>query len=469
MTTDLAACSALELLHLYRQGRASPVEATEAVLARIRRHNPAINAFRLVDENGALEQARASEERWQRRAPKGLLDGVPVSIKDLILTRGWSTLRGSLSVDANQPWDVDAPSTARLREHGAVLLGKTTTPEFGCKGVTDSYLTGVSRNPWNLERSPGGSSGGSAAAVAAGMGPLALGTDGAGSIRIPSAFCGVVGHKASFGRVPAWPGSPFGSLSHVGPHARTVDDTALLLTVLAEPDARDWTSLPFEARDYRIGIAAGVRGLRVAYSPTLGYARVDPEVAAAVQRCAQLLEEAGATVETLDPGFEDPLDLICSLWYLGAATLVDGIKAELRSGLDPFLLWQAEQGRRLGAVEVNRVHMRRAELGSRMRQFHQNVDLLLTPAVAVPALMAEPTGGVPDTGPAEFLGWTPFSYPFNLTQQPALSLPCGLTRSGLPVGAQLVGPMYGDALVLQAARTLEALLPAWGAPPLAAS
>jgi aspartyl-tRNA(Asn)/glutamyl-tRNA(Gln) amidotransferase subunit A len=241
------------------------------------------------------------------------------------------------------------------------------------------------------------------------------------------------------------------------------------LTVLAEPDARDWTSLPFEARDYRIGIAGGVRGLRIAYSPTLGYARVDPEVAAAVQRCAQLLEEAGATVETLDPGFEDPLDLICSLWYLGAATLVDGIKAELRSGLDPFLLWQAEQGRRLGAVEVNRVLMRRAELGSRMRQFHQNVDLLLTPAVAVPALMAEPTGGVPDTGPAEFLGWTPFSYPFNLTQQPALSLPCGLTRSGLPLGAQLVGPMYGDALVLQAARALEALLPAWGAPPLAAS
>jgi aspartyl-tRNA(Asn)/glutamyl-tRNA(Gln) amidotransferase subunit A len=469
MDTDLADLSATQLLQLYRHGKASPVDATEAVLARIRRWNPVLNAFRLIDENGALEAARASEDRWQQGAPKGLLDGVPVSIKDLILTRGWSTLRGSRTIDPAQAWDVDAPATARLREHGAVLLGKTTTPEFGCKGVTDSYLTGVTRNPWNPAHSPGGSSGGSAAAVAAGMGPLALGTDGAGSIRIPSAFSGIVGLKASFGRVPAWPSSPFGSVAHVGPHARTVEDTALLLNVIAGPDARDWTALPYQACDYRLGLTAGVQGLRIAYSPALGYARVDPEIARAVHNCAQLLEAQGAIVEAVDPGFADPLDLICGLWFLGAATLVAGIRPELQSVMDPFLLWQAEGGRRFSGVEVNRLQMRRAELGSQMRVFHQRFDVLLTPAVAVAALKAEDTGVVPTDGPEEFLGWTPFSYPFNLTQQPAIALPCGLTQAGLPISAQLVGPMHADALVLRAARALEAALPAWGRPVLGAA
>lgn len=466
MKTDLTQCSASELLQLYRARLASPVEATEAVLARIGRLNPRINAFRLVDEAAALEAARASELRWQARRPVGLVDGVPVSIKDLILTRGWSTLRGSKSVDPNQSWNVDAPATARLRESGAVLLGKTTTPEFGCKGVTDSYLTGVTRNPWNLAHTPGGSSGGSAAAVAAGMGPLALGTDGAGSIRIPSAFSGVVGYKASFGRVPAWPGSPFGSVAHVGPHARTVEDAALLLTVISGADARDWTSLPFEARDWRIGLKEGVRGLKIAYSATLGFAKVDPEVAASVHRCAQLLEAEGASVEALDPGFEDPIELICALWFLGAATLVDGISPGQHHLLDPFLLWQAEQGRNLSAVEINRIQIRRAELGTRMRLFHQDYDLLLTPAVAVAAMAAEETGALPKNGPADFLGWTPFSYPFNLTQQPAIAIPCGLNQAGLPMAAQLVGPMHNDALVLRAARALEAALPVWGRPNL---
>jgi aspartyl-tRNA(Asn)/glutamyl-tRNA(Gln) amidotransferase subunit A len=466
MSTDLADCSALELLQLYRRRLASPLEATDAVLGRIRKQNPALNAFRLVDENGALEAARAAEARWQQGTPRGLLDGVPVSVKDLILTKGSSTLRGSLSVEANQPWDIDAPAVARLREHGAVLLGKTTTPEFGCKAVTDSYLTGVTRNPWNLKHTPGGSSGGSAAAVAAGMGPLALGTDGAGSIRIPSAFSGIVGHKASFGRVPAWPSSPFGSLSHVGPHARTVEDAALLLTVLSGPDPRDWSALPYQACDYRIGIDAGVRGLRIAYSPTLGYAKVDSEVAQAVAHCAEVLADQGAHVEAVDPGFEDPLELICTLWFLGAATLVDGIDPTRHRELDPMLLWQAERGRVLSGLEVNRTHMRRAELGSRMRQFHLQYDLLLTPAVAVAALAAEPTGRVPSRGPEDFLGWTPFSYPFNLTQQPAVVVPCGLNNAGLPLAAQLVGPMHADALVLRAARSLEAALPRLGPPPL---
>src|SRR5256712_14040522 len=211
MNTDLCALTATALLDAYRKRTLSPVEVTQAVLKRIHDFNPKLNAFNLISEQ-ALDEAKASEARWHAGQPKGLLDGVPLSIKDIILTRGWPTLRGSKTVDAKGPWNDDAPATARLREHGAVLLGKTTTPEFGWKGVTDSPLTGITRNPWNPAKTPGGSSAGAAAAVASGMGPLAAGTDGGGSVRIPCSFTGLFGIKASFGRVPAWPLSPFGTV-----------------------------------------------------------------------------------------------------------------------------------------------------------------------------------------------------------------------------------------------------------------
>ena len=275
IATDLADCSALTLLALYRAGDASPVEATRAVLDRIERFNPILNAFCHLAPDEALAAARASEARWQQRAPCGELDGVPVSVKDLILAAGWPTLRGSRTVDPAGPWDVDAPATARLREAGAVILGKTATPEFGCKGETNSPLTGITRNPWNPAKTPGGSSGGTAAAVAAGMGPLSVGTDGAGSVRIPAAFCGNFGLKPSFGRVPAYPLSPMGTVAHLGPHAMSVADAALMMNVLKRPDARDWTSLPYDPSDYTIGLDDGIRGLRIAFSPTLGYAKVD--------------------------------------------------------------------------------------------------------------------------------------------------------------------------------------------------
>src|SRR6185436_18692727 len=263
--SELWALSATELVEGFRKKTLSPVEVTKAVLARVEKLNQALNAFRLVAAEEALQQAKASEARWTAGQPQGLLDGVPVSIKDIILTKGWPTLRGSKTIDPKGPWNDDAPVTARLREHGAVLLGKTTTPEFGWKGVTDSALTGITRNPWNPDKTPGGSSGGAAVAAACGMGPLALGTDGGGSIRIPSSFSGLFGLKPSFGRVPAWPLSPFGTVAHVGPMSRDVADAALMLNVLALPDARDWHALPFDARDYRTGLEHGVRDLRIAW------------------------------------------------------------------------------------------------------------------------------------------------------------------------------------------------------------
>ena len=459
MPNTLAECSATELLELYRSRAASPVEATQAVLDRIARLNPALRAFCWVDGEAALRAARASETRWQAGAPCGPLDGVPTSIKDLILTRGWPTLRGSCTVDPDQPWEVDAPATARLREAGAVLLGKTATPEFGCKGETNSPLTGITRNPWDLSRTPGGSSGGTAAAVAAGMGPLSVGTDGAGSVRIPASFCGNFGLKPSFGRVPAYPLSPFGSVAHLGPHTLSVTDAALMMNVLSQPDARDWTSLPPERCDYLQGLDDGVRGLRIAYSPTLGYARnVNPEVAAAVQQAVRDLESLGAVVEQVDPGFDDPLEITTGLWFLGAATIWAGLTPAQRALCDPDFAAEAALGAEFSALDIAQLNLRRGALGSQLRQFMQGHDLIATPTVAVTAFEARPAGHSP-THSAAMLGWTPFSYPFNLSQQPAATIPCGLSREGLPIGLQLVGPMFGDALVLRACRAYEQLRP----------
>src|SRR5437016_7154861 len=453
--SNLADCTATQLLGLYRSGRASQVEATQAVLARISNVDPALNAFCIVDADHALANARASEARWQVSAPVDLLDGVPVSIKDLILTRGWPTLRGSRTIDRAQTWDIDAPVTARLREAGAVLLGKTNTPEFGIKATTDSFLTGITRNPWNTRMTPGGSSGGAAAAVASGMGPLAVGTDGAGSVRIPSTFCGIPGLKPSFGRVPAFPLSPMGTVAHIGPHARCVEDLALMLTVMSKPDARDWFSLPYDPRDYRVGLSDGVRGLRVAFSPDLGYVKdIHPEIAAAVRKAADAFSALGAQVEEVAPGFTDPEEITTRPWFVGSLTLLGNMTSEQVALTDPALRWQADQGREVSVMDVQKLTARRSELGSLMRQFHRRYDLLLTPGVSVPAFEAR----APDQWELtldKFLGWTPFSYPFNLTQQPAAVVPCGLTRSGLPISVQIVGPMHGDALVLRAARAYE--------------
>jgi aspartyl-tRNA(Asn)/glutamyl-tRNA(Gln) amidotransferase subunit A len=455
----LTQCTAEQLLQMYRSGAASPVEVTQAVLAEIERLNPRLQAFCLVDEAHAMASARTSEARWQAHrqqgAPVGALEGVPASIKDLILTRGWPTLRGSRGISPDQAWDIDAPAVARLREAGAVLLGKTTTPEYGCKGETNSPLTGYTRNPFDTERTPGGSSGGAAAAVAAGLGPLAIGTDGAGSVRIPAAFCGNVGMKPSFGRIPAYPLSPFGSVAHLGPHAMSVTDVAMMLQVLKQPDARDWTSLPADPGDDTLGLNDGIRGWRIAYSPTLGYAKgVHPEIAAALDRVARSLQDLGAIVELVDPGIEDPLEISTSLWFHGAWQVWRNLTPQQQAVADPDFKAQALIGQHIDANALHTLTQRRGVLGSHMRQFMTRWDLLLTPSVAVPAFEVRAPGSVSMT-PEAMLGWTPFSYPFNLTQQPAITVPCGLTSEGLPMGMQLVGPMFGDGRVLRAARAYE--------------
>ena len=453
--SELWALTATELVEAFRKRSLSPVEVTRAVLERIEKWNPVLNAFCLVSDK-ALDEAKASEARWSAGQPRGLLDGVPVSIKDIILTRGWPTLRGSKTVDPKGPWNEDAPATARLREHGAVILGKTTTPEFGWKGVTDSPLTGITRNPWNKAKTPGGSSGGAAAAVASGMGPLAVGTDGGGSIRIPCSFTGLFGIKASFGRVPAWPLSPFGTVAHVGPMTRSVADAALMLNVLALPDARDWHALPYEARDYRTGLDQGIADLRIAYSPNLGYAKVDAEVAAIVKKAVSVFEELGARVEEKNPGFEDPAPVFTTHWFSGAAFLMKGVKNQ--ELVDPGLREVAAAGAKISASEILEAQLKRGALGTHMNLFHRDYDLLVTPTLSIAAFDAGKE--VADKMLQDrWTDWTPFTFPFNLTQQPAASIPCGLTKAGLPVGLHLVGPRYADALVLRAARAFETARP----------
>ena len=458
-TSNLADLSAVELSRHFGRNEASPVEAINAVFARLDAWQPKINAFCFEDREKTLADARASEARWLARSPLSPLDGVPISIKDLMLTQGWPTLRGSRTIDPNQLWNDDAPCVARLREAGLVIIGKTTTPEFGIKGTTDNTLTGVTRNPWNTDRTPGGSSGGSAAAVAAGIGPLAMGTDGAGSVRIPAAFTGGFGLKPSFGRVPAWPLSPMGTVAHLGPHTRHVTDAAMLMNVITRPDARDWTSLPYDSRDYMVGLNDGVRGLRIAFSPTLGYVKdVHPDVAAAVRRSAEAFAELGAQVEEIDPGFDNPLEITMKLWFVGSATLFNAMTPAQQALADPALAAQAEQGSRVTVPELQALTKRRGELGTHMRKFHQRFDLLVTPGVSVPAFKAKASHEW-DIPIANFLDWTPFSYPFNLTQQPACVCPCGFDADGLPLSTQIVGPMHGDALVLRAARALESARP----------
>jgi aspartyl-tRNA(Asn)/glutamyl-tRNA(Gln) amidotransferase subunit A len=444
--------TAVEMLAAYRSGELSPVEVARGALERIERDD--CNAFCLVDGDRALEDARASEARWQAGEPAGALDGVPVAVKDLMLTRGWPTLRGSRAIDAAGPWEDDAPVVAALRRNGAVLPGKTTTPELGWKGVTDGPLTGVTRNPWDRERTPGGSSGGSAAALAAGLVPLALGTDGGGSIRIPCGFTGLAGIKPTYGRVPAWPASPFGAVAHLGPMARTVTDAALLLDVMSEPDARDWVALPPPARSFLDGIEDGVEGLLIAFSPELGHASVDPEVAAAVMRAVVAFAALGAHVEQAEPGFEDPRAAFDVIWTSGAARAV----ADIGGAEDPGLLESVAAGREHAATDYLAALQRRDRLAIHMSRFHERWDLLLTPTLPLPAFAAgrEVPEGWPDP---RWPSWTPFSYPFNLTQQPAASVPCGFTGDGLPIGLQIVGPRYGDALVLRAARAYEAAHP----------
>lgn len=458
MSDDITCMSAVTLLRHYRDHTLSPVEVARAMLDQIERADGETNAFCLVDPDTTLGLARESEQRHQQGEGTGLVDGVPVAIQDIFLTPMWPTRKGSRIVDPDATLGKSAPSTASLARHGYVPVGKTNTPELGWKGVTDSPLHGVTNNPWDTEKTAGGSSGGSAVAVAAGMAPLGLGTDAGGSIRIPASFCGLVGLKPSIGEVPHWPASPFGTLTKAGPMARTVEDCALMMNVLTEADARDTMAYPRRNIDYLSRLQGGVRGLRIAFSPNLGYVDVAPEVEQALNDVAERFRDLGAEVIRTDPSFNDPLGSFGHLFYGGAANAMRDLSTRKKSMMDPELVKVADKASRLSMLGYLGAVNETMNLRERMAAFHRKYDLLLTPTLPITAFR---TGReVPEDWPnTRWPTWTPFTYPFNMTGQPALSVPCGFDGEGLPIGLQLVGACYNDALVLRAGHAYQQAFP----------
>jgi aspartyl-tRNA(Asn)/glutamyl-tRNA(Gln) amidotransferase subunit A len=460
ISSEAAWRSALEIAALVRSKQISALEVTEAVLARIDALNPRLNAFCLVAADEARRAAREADIAVAKSEPLGALHGVPVSLKDVIFTRGMRTTGGSRLFAEAVP-DEDAIAVARLKAAGAVVLGKTNTSEFGHKAITENPMFGVTRNPWNLDLTPGGSSGGAAAAVASGLGPVALGTDGGGSIRLPAAFCDVYGLKPSWGRVPQHPGFPgWDHLSCTGPLTRTVRDAAAVLDVIAGADDRDRESLPREQGSYLEACDESIKGWHVAWSPDLGYATVDPAVLALCENAAAEFESLGCHVEVVNPGWEDVETTFTTLVAAQFYGVWSDQLPEAEKQLDPTLVKLIRKG---GSVTVRDYVLAR----ERVKQYWLEVvtflarfDLLLTPTVAVPPFAA---AGRPPRQIAErelsVLGWMPFTFPFNLTGQPAASVPAGITDDGRPVGLQIVGRRHADRAVLAASAAYEAACP----------
>lgn len=466
-TTELCYTPAVELARLIREKALSPVEVTEGFLERIDALNPRVNAYCTVTAEIAREAARAAEQAVMDGAALGPIHGVPVSIKDLTMTRGVRTMSGS-HIFADRVPDFDAPLVTRLKEAGGIMLGKTTTPEFGWKALGDCPVSGVTRNPWNPEMTSGGSSAGAAASVAAGMGPLAQGSDGAGSIRIPSAFCGVFGIKPTYGRVPNYPISNTDSTSHPGPMTRTVADAALMLSVMAGPHEADRTSLEGVPADYSGELMRGIKGRKVGFSPDLGGLRVDAEIAEMVARAVQNFGALGCSVEEVDPAFGDPSKIIDLMWHGHEAGNYGPSLDEWRDRMDPGLVASIEDGLRHSLTDYIQMRGEKNAYCDRIRLYFEHHDLLLTPSLSVAAFPVNRLNPEHwDQHTFNWLRWASFSYPFNFSGNPAASVPIGFTQAGLPVGLQIVGPRFADLLVLQAAAAFEQAHPwAQHRPPL---
>ena len=460
--TDTHAFSAAELARHYARGTLSPREATRAVLDRIARLEPTLNAMALVDEAGAMAAAAESERRWRAGHPLSPLDGVPATVKDLMHLAGHPTRRGSRATDP-RPVAEDSPAVLALKTAGAVIIGKTTTTEFGWKSPGDCPLHGITRNPWNTAMTPGGSSSGAGAAAAAGYGPLHIGTDAGGSIRIPAAWCGIVGLKPSFGRVPQWPLGAFAQVAVAGPMTRTVEDAALMLAAIARFDWRDPFCLPEPHPGWLDRAGGGMKGLSVAVSYRFGFdAPADPAIRSAVARAAAALADAGATVTEADPTLPDTRRLFGAVWSQALKRLVDGFDPSGRALLDAPLVAMAERTAPMDAETFLAVQAAVIEVAHAMASFHRRHDIVLCPAVPTTAPPAE----APLDRPEEALwrAWAPWTFTFNLSRQPAVAVPVAIGADGLPIGVQVAAALYRDDLALAAARVIEA---ACGAPTLA--
>jgi len=453
--SELCRLDAAALASAYAARTLSPVEVAKATLARAHQVHERFNAFVRIDETGSLAAAAAAEARWRAGTQLSPVDGIPTTIKDIVWVAGTPIHYGSRAAEPVVAAQ-DAPAVARLRAAGCVIVGITTTPEFGWKALTDSPAFGITRNPFDPGLTSGGSSGGAAVAAATGAGVFHLGSDGGGSIRVPSSFCGIAGHKPTFGRVPAYPPSAFGTLAHVGPMARTAADVSAMLRVMSGHDARDWYQAPGVLPSLDVS-AIAIGGKRIGYwrAPPVG--AVDPEVAAIIEAAVGLLRVDGAIVEPVELPAEDLHGLFQTLWFTGAAARLAAVDPARRADVDPALLDIAAAGARVPAIDLVRAGQRRAEFGKAMDALLTQHDVLVSPAVAVPPFEAgreTPEG----SGLARWTEWAGFSFPINLSQQPACVIPCGRTATGRPVGLQVVGARGQDAEVLAVAAAIERLL-----------
>ena len=451
---DLCRLTATALIQLYARGEASPVEVTRAALARAEVVQSRFNAFVRIEQDTAMAAAALSGQRWRAGRPLGPLDGIPTTIKDIVWVKGGLASYGSRAPGTR--CTEDAPSVALLRQAGAVFLGITTTPEFGWKALTDGPLTGLTRNPWNADLTPGGSSGGAAVAAATGAGALHLGTDGGGSIRVPAAFTGITGHKPTFSRVPAYPASAFGTVAHIGPMTRTVADAQLMLQVMSGRDFRDWYQNPLTFAPVDTVPPPHLKGLRLGVWSKPPVGQVDPAIAAAFGRTLARLEQAGAVLEPVTlPPEDDLLGLFHLHWFSGAAARLGMLPPSALADVDPGLREIAAEGETISAVALIRAQNRRAAFGAGFDMLLAGYDAIISPACAVLpfAVGAEVP---PGSGLKRWTEWAGFSYPVNLAQAPATVIRAEVLPEGLPVGLQIIGPRGEDGRVLAIAAAIQA-------------
>lgn len=453
---ELCRLGVAELGAGFAAGKFTALEVTQATLARAEVVQEQYNAFSLIAADAALAMAKESTARWRSGAPLSAIDGAPTTIKDIVWVKDWAVRYGSRTT-SSEPCVQDAPSVKRLRAAGAIFIGLTTTPEFGWKAITESPLTGVTRNPWNPQTTPGGSSGGAVVAAAAGAGVLHIGTDGGGSIRIPSSFTGVFGLKPTFGRVAAYPPSGFGTLAHIGPIARSADDAAAMLNAMAGRDPDDWNQGIGELPP--LTLSDGVlKGARIGLWTNPAYGTVDTEVAAAIAKAARSLEALGAHIEPVELPGEDLTETFRIHWYAGAANRFGAVPKDLVRLCDPGFVEVARNGASIPASALVAAQLRRTAFGAAMEKLLAKLDFIVSPATAIPAFAVPPE--VPSNVALDrSLYSSSFAFPINLSQQPACSTPCGLTAAGLPIGLQFVAARGADAKVLSAARDFERASP----------
>ncbi len=462
MSSELAFMSAVELAQSIRDKKVSSLEATENFFQRIDQLDSQLHSYLTLCRDQALADARAADAAVRQGAELGPLHGVPISIKDLETTKGVVTTMGSAIFKDRVP-DMDSIVVERVKAAGAIILGKTNTPEFGQSGTTENKLGEPCRNPWNTERTPGGSSGGAAAALAAGLCTLSMGTDGGGSVRIPASFTGLFGIKPTQGRVPRFGGYGRPSANHFsqsGPITRTVADSALLLQVIAGPDTRDITSIREPAPDFSANLGAGVNGMRLAWSSDLGYAAVDAEVVNITKQAAMKFIGLGANMDDAKLKLEDPFETFWNVFSTAAYTSYGHLLEEHRDDLSDIGLMSIEHGQQTTGADMSRAIYEVDRLGRRMEEFFDNFDLLLTPTMAVPAFPIDQRPGVIGGKTVDpFWGFLPFTYPINISGQTAASIPCGYSSDGMPIGLHIIGPKGSEAKVLQACAAFEAANP----------